>query len=128
MDESKKIVDIKANSVRNFSDYLDELKKSDPGTISKNAKVVIITSFGIVKGTVITDCADQRSGAALINSFRKIDIESVENIEGSKLIATGNDIVLLIDVDIEPFQNPKNVLHYESLMLYSDHIAGITLD
>ena len=123
----KNRIDVKVETIIAANTVLNALTKEK--IIHENAKIMIVTNFGVVEGTLkqevdANDVAQHISlGSAKI---RNNNLSKLEKEVDNPIITNNNFFVTILDAKVIPFSNPGNRLTFAVLNLFSDKIAGFT--
>jgi hypothetical protein len=123
----KNRIDVKVETIIAANTLLNELTKEK--IIDENAKIMIVTNFGIVEGTLkqevdANDVAQQISlGSAKI---RNNHLSKLEKEVASPIITNNNYFVTILNAKVIPFSNPSKIVTFTVLNLFSDKIVGFT--
>lgn len=140
----KNRIDIKSATVQAFDLVMKELSsRPSDSVVSGKGKSIIVTNFGLVKGTIQgiksndSNENDQSDVARIFlrslikgtfdfrNGLFSDDIERIG--EHAVKLTNNTGAIILEQVEITPFANLENKIHMSDFILFSDQIVGITL-
>lgn len=123
----KKRIDVKVETIIAANTVLNELTKEK--MIHENAKIMIVTNFGVVEGTLKheVDTNDMAQRISMDSAkIRNNHLSKLEKEVASPIITNNNYFVTILDAKVIPFSNSRNKLTFAALNLFSDKIVGFT--
>lgn len=139
----KNRIDLRHQTLSLFNSAVETLKsnENDVITIGADTGVLIMTNFGVVSGNIkelgtSEESTEETKPGQLVfkmlleallktrNQYLSEDEESIgqENLR----VINDSSFVVLENVVVTPFANPNVKTKFESLMLFTDQIVGIT--
>jgi hypothetical protein len=120
-------IDVKVETVLAANTVLNDAIQNK--MIQENAKVMIVTNFGVVEGTfkpeVDTNDLAQRismDSAKMRNNY----LAKLEKEIAGPIIINNHYFITVLDAKLIPFSDPGNRVTFAVLNLFSDQIAGFT--
>lgn len=137
---TKNNLDTKIVAISAVDSFLRGVKSTDGMEMDSGVKLVILTSFGTISGTIADHDEDSpflhNEGSSysisvgnIIHGLRSsaiIDHEKEVGPDNVKLL-NHSGYVELVDAVITPYANQETKIHMKSLVLFADQISGITL-
>lgn len=129
-------IDVKAATVVSMQAVMQGILEENDEEASPPVRCSLLTSFGIVEGTLVTDL--ERDGASQEQRYvvelyqRSIDVrndelqKTADEMENEPIIVNNVGAILMENVTITPYSNPEHKLRVGHLYLFSDQIAGLT--
>ena len=123
----KNRIDVKVETIIAANTVLNELTKE--AIINKNAKLMIVTNFGVVEGTLKQEVDANDLAQQICLSFAKVrnnNLAKAEKEVASSTITNNSYFVTILDAKVIPFSNPSKIVTFAVLNLFSDKIVGFT--
>jgi hypothetical protein len=123
----KKRIDIKVETLLAADNVLEKFIKKK--TVAENAKLMVITDFGVVEGTLKLEVeshdAAQRISLELAKA-RNNRLAEMEREVRDPIITNNHFFVTILNARVMLFANPNYPLTFASLNLFADKIVGFT--
>lgn len=123
----KNRIDVKLETIIAANSVLNELTTEK--IIAENAKLMIVTDFGVVEGILKQDFDDNDVAQQISMASAKIRNNNLFKLEkevARTIITNNNYFVTIIDAKVIPFSNPSKILTFAVLNLFTDKIVGFT--
>lgn len=124
----KKRIDVKADTIIAANSFFNELLEEK--IIHENTKMMIVTNFGVVEGTIKQEVDANDLAQQISNIFTKLRNNKLAKLENEVFLPTitnTNCFVTIFNAKVIPFSNPRNLVTFTALNLFSDQIVGFTL-
>lgn len=123
----KKRIDIKVETLLAADNVLEKFIKEK--TVAENAKLMVITDFGVVEGTLKLEVEShdvaQRISLELAKA-RNNHLAEMEREVIDPIVTNNHFFVTILNARVMSFANPNYPVNFATLNLFADKIVGFT--